>query len=54
MHTLDPQGTQASLTNPLWLNYSICTFEIGLYGRCCLESQLLLMQREPGQEDIWK
>ena len=49
MHSFDPRRTQVSLTNPLWLNYSMCTFEIRLYGRHCHESQTLLMQREPGQ-----
>ena len=51
MHSSDPQGTQASPTNPLWLNYRMCTFKIGLHGRCCLESQLLLMQKEYGNRE---
>ena len=50
MHSSDPQGTKASPTNPLWLNYCLCTFKIGLYKRCFLESQLLLMQREYGNK----
>ena len=54
MHSLDPQGTQTSLTNHLWLNYSMYTFNIRPYGRCSLELQIPLMQREPGQKDIWK
>ena len=42
MHSLDPQGTQTSLANHLWLNYSMCTFKIRPYGRCSLELQILV------------
>ena len=52
LHRLHPLRTQASLTNPLWLNYCMCILKRDyIKVQSDLEFQLLLMQREPGQKE---